>query len=149
MHSNLNPDDSSAFFATPQQLVTRDLPPERIGGSGSGLFEIWRIARDGKFRVLKCLSPDYRTKASYVELLKREFSIGYSLSNPFICEVFSFAEHPELGPCIEMEWIDGIPLQEHLASSHLPAKGKRKIADQLLDAVGYIHSKQIVHKDCK
>ena len=54
-------------------------------------------------------------------------------------------EIPEMGTCIVMEWIDGITL-EHWSGKKTEGEG---IFLQLLDAVHYIHAKQIVHKDLK
>ena len=54
----------------------------------------------------------------------------------------------EFGPCIVMEYIDGVTLDKFLEGK--PSKQlRRKVVDQLIDALAYIHGKQIVHRDLK
>ena len=124
-------------------------PMQPLEGSTNGIYELYLVDREGKRRVLKCLAAKYRNNPAFIALLRKEFDIAYNLSSPYICEVYSFTEHIELGWSIEMEWIDGIPLDKYLATYSLPAGRKRRLLNQLLDAVGYIHSKQVVHKDLK
>lgn len=142
--------DSSAFFdSTSPEIGTRDFPPKLIGGSHDGACELYRIEKDGKFRVLKCLKPQFRNKDAYEALLRKEYEIGYSLSCPYICEVYAYVWHPELGNCIEIEWIDGVSLDKYLDSEAVNETRKERIAGQLLEAVAYFHSKQVIHKDLK
>ncbi len=122
---------------------------KRIPGSTNGICALFRIEKAGKRRVLKCLETRYRGLPAYEALLRKEYEIGYSLSNPYICEVYSFLEYPGLGRCIEMEWIDGIPLEEYLKTTFPTDDQKLRLLNQLFDAVSYFHSKQVVHKDLK
>lgn len=142
--------DSSAFFdSTSPEIGAREFPPVLIGGSHDGACELYRIEKDGKFRVLKCLKPQFRGKDAYEALLRKEYEIGYSLSCPYICEVYAYVWHPELGNCIEIEWIDGVSLDKYLDSEAINETRKERIAGQLLEAVAYFHSKQVIHKDLK
>lgn len=65
------------------------------------------------------------------------------LQHPNIVSAYSMEEIPEMGICIVMEWIDGITL-EHWSGRKTEGEA---IFLQLLDAVHYIHAKQIVHRD--
>lgn len=125
------------------------MPMTHIEGFTNGVCDLFTIEKDGKRRVLKCLEPKHRGNASYEALLRKEYEIGYSLACPYICDVYSFLEHPTLGNCIEMEWIDGIPLDKYLKSVVPSNERKLRLLNQLLDAVSYFHSKQVVHKDLK
>lgn len=54
---------------------------------------------------------------------------------------------------IVMEWCDGLYLYEQLTSAQI-ARGltfqeKRKVVEQILDAVGYTHKKGTIHRDLK
>ena len=140
--------DDSGFFAQPHAAGS-SLPIELIHSSGSGWSELYRIDKDGRFRVLKALKQENRGQPLYESLLRKEYEIGYSLSHPFICEVYGFSDYPGLGHAIEMEWIDGVPLSDMLAGGGLPARDSRRLACQLCDAVSYLHTKQIVHRDIK
>ncbi|MCQ2068500.1 MAG: serine/threonine protein kinase [Bacteroidaceae bacterium] len=142
--------DDSAFFAN-ARLESTDLAGYRelIHSSDGGWTELYRIDRSGKFRVLKVLKPQYRGEPMYEMLLRKEFEIGYNLQHPGICEVYGYSQIPDLGNCIEMEWIDGITLSDLIQSGRLPSGLSRKIAIQLCDVLSYLHSKQVIHRDLK
>ena len=123
--------------------------PRLIHSSESGWSETWLIDKDGRFRTLKALKPSFRGQTRYESLLRKEYEIGYSLSHTAIREVYDFRNIPELGNCIEMEWVDGVTLAEFLSKGHPGKNTLRKIALQLCDALSYLHSKQIIHRDLK
>ena len=142
--------DESGFFYAPSMRETwGEGTPERIGGSLTGWSEVWLVERDGKFRVLKSLKPNYRGLPLYEGLLKKEFEIGASLSHGNICETYSFQEHPTLGNCIEMEWVDGRSLEAMKSECRKDPLLARKIILEICDALICIHSKQIAHQDLK
>lgn len=145
----MNSNESSSFFTAVSPVLMQAMPMKHIEGSTNGVCDLFTIEKDGKRRVLKCLETKFRGKAAYEALLRKEYEIGYSLSCPYICDVYSFLEHPTLGNCIEMEWIDGIPLDKYLQSVVPSNERKLRLLNQLLDAVSYFHSKQVVHKDLK
>ena len=141
--------DDSAFFSLPETGLAADGEMVCIHRSGCGWSELYRVCRGGRFRVLKALKPEYRGMSLYESLLRKEFEIGYSLSHPNICEVYGFSDVPGLGRAIEMEWIDGAPLSGVMASGRIQGKTALRLADQLCDAVGYLHARQVVHRDIK
>ena len=55
--------------------------------------------------------------------------------------------------CIISEWIDGVTLSEYLkgtsGSSEPSVNERRRVAEELAEAVAYIHSQQVVHRDLK
>lgn len=114
-----------------------------------GWCELYRVEKEGRFRVYKVLKPEFRDKEPYERLLRKEFEIGYSLSHPGICEVYAFFRHHSFGNAIEMEWVDGINLKEALETERWSSEKRGRILDELLDALQYIHSRQVVHKDLK
>ena len=143
-------DNSSSFFETPSEMVPELMSaPELIHSSDTGFCELYRINREGRFRVLKCLKPEYRGKDLYEKLLRKEFEMGYSQDHPNICEYYAFRHAEGLGNCIEMEWVDGRTLSSVLQDGKVDGDLAGKLADELCDALSYIHSKQIVHKDLK
>lgn len=108
-----------------------------------------RVAREGKFRVLKALKPQFRGQRRSEALLRKEFEVGYSLDHPNICRVISFVQDEDLGNCIEMEWVDGETLRTLIDKDSLNRADCRKIVLELCDALSYIHHKQVIHKDLK
>lgn len=141
--------DDSGFFIGPSTLPSGARAPECIHRSVNGWSELWRVDRDGRFRVLKALKPEFRGQVLYEQLLRKEYEIGYALSHPYICEVYGFVDMPEFGNAIEMEWVDGSPLSELMAQRRLGYKEAVRIVSQLCDALSYIHSKQVTHRDLK
>ena len=142
-------DETSSFLASPDVPEASSPQPQLIHGSETGYSDLYRINRQGRFRVLKCLKPEYRGKDLYERLLRKEFEIGYSLNHPNICEYYSFRKSESLGWCIEMEWVDGRTLEQLLTTGQPEKALAEKMADELCDALSYIHSKQVIHRDLK
>lgn len=142
-------DESGFFFVSSAKETWGAGTPERIGGSLTGWSEVWLVERDGKYRVLKSLKPDFRGLPLYEGLLKKEFDIGFSLNHSNICETYAFFEHPTLGNCIEMEWVDGRSLEAIKAECRKDSHLARKLILEICDALICVHSKQMVHQDLK
>lgn len=140
---------SDFFAAIPADADEARERMERIGGHPDGYCELYKYDKGGRFRTLKCLQPSFRGKPLYENLLRKEFEIGYSLSHPHICEYYEWQNHPLLGSCIEMEWIDGRTLEQMIAEGRYPREIYDKIVTEICDALGYMHSKQVLHKDLK
>ena len=139
---------SSLFFSdveTPRQEVQLEL----LHSSESGFSQIYRVDKEGKFRVLKCLRPQFRGNPAFETLLRKEFEIGYPLDHPNICSVIAMVRMEELGNCIEMEWVDGCTLTELLGRRELSKALENNILLELCSAMEYIHSKQIIHRVIK
>lgn len=116
--------------------------------SSSGFNRLVRAERYGKQFLLKGLKPEYRMQPQYVALLQKEFEIALSLSHPNIARIYSFEQIPQIGPCIVMEYVDGRPLDRFLQEG--PSAGmRRRAVHQILDAMAYYHSLQVVHRDLK
>ena len=141
-------EQESGFIIEPE-LDGQDAAPQLLHRSDAGFSEVWRVTKFSQFVVLKALKPEYRGNPVYETLLRKEFEIGYSLNHPSVCRTWHFRHHPQLGNCIEMEWIDGATLEERFRDAR-PDEGLfRKIAGELCDAVAYLHSRQVIHRDIK
>ena len=141
-------EEESGFIIDPQ-LEGEAEGAQLLHRSLKGFAEIWRVQKFGQFVVLKALQEKYRGDSVYEALLRKEFEIGYSLNHPSICRTWHFRSHPLLGSCIEMEWVDGVTLAERFRDGKPDETLFLKIAIELCDAVGYLHSHQIVHRDIK
>ncbi len=98
--------------------------------------------------MLKGLKPEFQQQIVNLELLKKEFELMVQLDHPNIVKSYAKELNETFGPCIVMEYIDGMTLDRFLESN--PSRQKRrKIVDQLVDALTYIHSKQVLHRDLK
>ncbi len=143
-------DETSGFFETPTEAQgPKQGLFELVRGNPESYCEIWRADKDGRFRVYKALKSEYAGDSVYERLLRKEFEIGYSLSHPNICEYYGFVNIPQLGNCIEMEWVDGCSLDTLLQRGVISKALASKIISETCDALAYMHSKQIVHRDLK
>ncbi len=113
-----------------------------------GFSELVKVKRQGRWFLLKGLKPEYRKQPVYLELLKKEYALMVQLDHPNIVKAYAKEMNDELGPCIVMEYIDGMTLDRFLDSK--PSRqARRKVVDQLIDALAYIHNRQILHRDLK
>ena len=112
--------------------------------------------RYGRRFLLKTLTPDATRLSDYQLQQQKEFQLGVSLTHPNIATTYSLEDvtlpcgesRREVCPCIVQEWIDGVTLGEWLQAKPSRAAKKRAL-NQLLDALAYLHSRQLVHRDLK
>lgn len=120
-----------------------------VHSSLSGPYEIYKIDRDGRIRALKCLKPSLRGQNLYEDLLRKEFDAVCGLRHPNIVEYYSFTSVEELGSCIEMEWVDGVTLDELIKNGDVTKELEDKILNELCDALIYLNGKGVLHRDLK
>lgn len=132
-----NADDSSLIdFSTAQKLETT--------GSTCDTYILYH--KDRKVFV-KRLKEEYRTSPRHLKAFKKEYSIGLTLSHS------SLPTYYELGSdYIAMNYIDGQTLSELMVTNDRwlkEGKNALKVMSQILDAVDYLHRKNLVHCDIK
>ena len=120
-----------------------------IHPSRNGYSEIYKAKRFGKWHTLKRITDREKGNVRYQNLLEKEFEIAIQLSHPNIVQTIAFEDIPELGPCIVQEFIDGMTLDEFLASIHPNKRQVNALLCEICDALEYIHAHQIVHRDLK
>ena len=141
-------DNSTSGIINGSFITETDALTVYESSSSSGLNQVVKVRRQGKWFILKGLKPDYRDQQAYIELLKKEFELGTQLDHPNIVKIFAKEVNPEIGPCIVMEYVDGVTLDEFLAAQPSVA-ARKKVVEQLVDALVYIHGKQTIHRDLK
>ena len=141
-------EESNSGIVDGQFLSETDLQPvyEEVGSHGFNAF--MKVKRQGRWFMLKGLAAEYRQEPLCLELLKKEFELLRQLDHPNIVRAYAKEVDEVLGPCILMEYVDSVTLNKFLATKP-SAETRRKIVDQLLDALCYIHSKQVIHRDLK
>lgn len=104
--------------------------------------------RYGRRFIIKSIKKEFRPFTEYQILHEKEFRLGISLAHPNIATTYSMEEVEDLGLCIVQEYVEGTTLGAWLEQN--PSLELRKRAFlQLLDALKYIHSLQLVHHDLK
>ena len=101
----------------------------------------------GKLHFLKRLKPQYANDIRYQEAFRKEFETGYRLEHPHLVSYISLSDDGIL-----MEYVDGETLSQRLSRDPDYFENRSnsdKFVHQLLDAVAYLHSHQILHLDLK
>lgn len=114
-----------------------------------GFTMLWLTTRNGRRFMLKGLSPAYRSKPEFRQLLRKEFELLVTLDSESVVRVWDIEENSSTGLCIVMEYIQGVTLSEYLEGKSANAGEKFSIAIQLAEALTYIHSSGISHRDLK
>ena len=79
------------------------------------------------------------------QMLRKEFEILIQLQHPNVVQTMGLEHVEGLGTCIVMEYVDGQPMNECVLE---PSEAIR-ILGEILQAVEYIHSLGIAHRDLK
>ena len=109
--------------------------------------DTFRVKLYGKLHFLKRLKAEYAGDIRYQEALRKEFETGYRLEHPNLVRYLSL-DHDG----ILMEYVDGETLSHRLAANPDYFNNRKhtdKFVRQLLDALGYLHSHQVLHLDLK
>lgn len=123
---------------------------EVLLGSG-GTADCYKRIVGNRAYCIKRPKPQYRSSDDYMNLFRKEFALGIELEHPNIVRYFDYGED-ENGPFIKMDFVDGESL-ESFAVKHPDfynsKKNRQQLLDELLDAMAYLHGKQMLHLDLK
>ncbi len=137
-------------FVGSADLIASDSPEMRI-------VKIIRVSdmsvtaigeRYGHRWFLKSI-PEVESSTVAAQRLKKEFEIQSKLHHPGVATAVSLEKVDGLGLCIISEWIEGKTLTELLEEDQLTRSDRRRLANEIIDALAYLHSEGIVHRDLK
>jgi len=140
--------EESSFIVSPLTPEFSDVWSEPQLVSAKGYNAIYVATRFGRKYILKALAEPYRQSTPHLELLRKEFSIGMGLNHPNIVRLLDFGYMEAIGWYIQMEYIDGLTLEQFLAGKP-SASTRRRLLLQLLEALAFLHERQIIHRDIK
>lgn len=116
---------------------------------GAGYSKFYTVISGGRKLFLKAINHENGSTTENISRLEREYKLFERLyGNEHIVRCIDLRNDPHVGLCIVMEFVDGMTLAEFLATSP-SASERRRILNELLDAVAFIHSHQVVHNDLK
>lgn len=145
--------DTNSFTSGPirplssQELGANHLTDyELLSDSGHNL--VYRAQMGGKWVVLKAAKPTEGELTRNQLLLEREFEIMHRLDSIYVVQTISMVDDPQLGRSILMEYVNGRPLDQFVAENPSSAE-RRRVADELMEALIFLHERQVVHGDLK
>ena len=109
------------------------------------LFRIHKARMGTKYIILKSA---VHKDAMTTEFLRREYELGSTLSHSCIVTTLGFEEDTPAGPALVLEYIEGVPLEEYIAT-HPTDSATDRVIDDILDGVDYLHHRGILHNDIK
>jgi serine/threonine protein kinase len=118
--------------------------------SRGGMASIFRAVQvtTGRIVAIKVPHPELESDVLFFDRFHREADIGRKLDHPGVVKVLP-NDHPER-VCMVMEWVEGRPLRDVLDQEQkLSPERARLIALRICEALGYIHSHGVVHRDLK
>lgn len=137
IESVYNSQETNQFF----DIIPVSHDPERY-------FYIFKAKRHFKWFVIKQLNPKFADSFPHNTLLYKEFELLNQLEHPNIVRVYGWEKVNDIDSII-MEYVDGSTLKQFI-SEQTPSSGALvTIIAEIVSALAYIHSKQIVHRDFK
>lgn len=139
---------------TTESDIFDDVEQHRAVDYGFGDFKLLKttayaslylVVKSGKRFLVKTT----KDKSEWQErLLRREYELGLSAEHPNIVHVYTIEEVKPYGVAMIMEYVDGRTLGDYLAEKP-SLKERKRIFDELLMAVEYLHKRGMVHNDIK
>ena len=118
--------------------------------SSGAMSDIYSAVHLGRRKVIiKRIKQQYRSNQQYIDLFYKEFDNAFALEHNNIVHVYGKGEDSD-GPYYYMEYIDGRTLTYVINEEHRQdINFVRRVLVEILDALSYVHKKQIFHRDLK
>ncbi|MDP9053167.1 MAG: serine/threonine protein kinase [Acidobacteriota bacterium] len=116
----------------------------------SGMASIFRATDTQNDRIvaIKIPHPEMEADPQLFDRFKREQEIGEKLDHPGVMKVFKDPRHSRI--YMAMEWVDGELLRQLISRQRkFPAERASRIMARICEALDYIHSHGVVHRDMK
>jgi hypothetical protein len=136
-------------------------PPSLAPGATIGPWRIESlVGRGGMSEVYlaRRIDPEFDQRVALkliaagieaVELFRHERRILARLEHPGIATLIDAGQLDDGRIWFAMEFVDGIPLDEYVATRRLGWRERLELVGQLCDAVGHAHAHLLVHRDIK
>ena len=122
-----------------------------LGQGGMGQVHLAKRDSDSRMVAIKYVRGDHEFTDSQrlCARLKREVDIAKTFAHPYVVQILDGGFNEEQVPFIVMEFLEGESLAEVVSEKLLNSKELMQLALQMSEALSYIHSHDIIHRDVK
>ncbi len=144
LHSNRTDQMTGKLFDKRYQIH------QKIGQGGMGaVYKATQVAT-GKTVAIKVISKALSDNPDTISRFKREVRLQSMLEHPNIINVIDFVETTTNDYYFVMNYVEGQSLKQLiLGNGKLPLNFFYQLALQILNAIDYAHSNNIIHRDLK
>ncbi|MDE7451779.1 MAG: protein kinase, partial [Paramuribaculum sp.] len=114
-----------------------------------GIYSIYTAVRYGRRYFIKTLIERCRDLPEWQRLIFKEFELGIKLDYLGIARTVSWESIPGIGEAVVMEYVEGQQLNQWLDSAKRSRQERLGVVIQIVEAISYIHSLGISHRDLK
>ncbi|HLF91405.1 MAG TPA: protein kinase, partial [Anaerolineales bacterium] len=133
---------------TPGQEIGPYRVIEQVGKGGMAtVYKAHHAAMD-RYVAIKILPFQFAQNQEFNDRFRREVRVIAKLEHPRILPVYDSGEH-EGTPYLIMRYLDAGTLKERIEAGKMPLHEVDRIFTQLVDALSYAHSHEIIHRDIK
>ena len=106
---------------------------------------------DGAFRMTAAVKvvPLALASLAIEERFRRERQFLAGLEHPKIARLIDGGVTSAGLPYLVMEFVDGLNIERYCDTQRLDTRGRIALLRQVLDALVYVHSQQVIHRDLK
>ncbi len=122
-----------------------DDTPEYLVYQGK-YFSVLKVKINHRWEICKSINVNQVNNPVCHESLRREFEIGSQLQHPSISTYYRMDKNSN---AVYREWIDGLTWNEYFLTYPYEKLSLGTYFIQLLEAVTYLHAKEIFHMDLK
>src|SRR3990172_124161 len=107
------------------------------------------------YKVLDTLSGEvialkvFKEGTGVLDHLREEFRILKQLNHPHIARVYDIDQLPNRTYFLKLEYVEGNTLSSLIHEGRISLTKARQIVTELLEAVTYLHSQRVMHRDIK
>ncbi len=153
---------ASRFLATANEVSRSPVHPlptqigpyrvlRELGRGGMGIVYLATRNDDAFHKVvaIKVVAGESANLSTQVERFRRERQILAGLEHPGIARLLDGGSTEEGRPYSVMEYVSGVPLDEHCARVGADIPTRVALMAEVCDAVDYLHANAIAHRDLK